>query len=129
MSITENYNLYVEDDATTLFRDWREQIGGSSDSNMTKIDAALTGKADKPVAFSVSLPSSGWSGGAQTVQDERFIADGYVYLVAGDSASFWAYANAMIYADEVTTDGQMTFHYSKAPTANLTVLVVRVVTA
>lgn len=35
MSITENYNLYVEDDATTLFRDWREQIGGSSDSKQT----------------------------------------------------------------------------------------------
>lgn len=129
MGTTENYNLYVEDDASTRFQNWRESMNGSSNSNMTKIDTALAEKADKPVAFSVTLSSSGWSNSAQTVSDNRFIANGYAYIVSADPASFSAYTKAMVYADDVTTDGQMTFRYGKAPSAALSVSIVRVATA
>ena len=38
---TTNYNLYLEDDSTTRFLDWRQKMNGSGDSNMVKIDTAL----------------------------------------------------------------------------------------
>lgn len=44
---TENYNLYVQDvSETALVEDWVAEIAGVTGSNMTKIDAALSGKAD-----------------------------------------------------------------------------------
>ena len=42
---TTNYNLYLEDDSTTRFLDWRQKMYGSGDSNMVKIDNALAEKA------------------------------------------------------------------------------------
>ena len=42
---TTNYNLYLEDDSTTRFLDWRQKMNGSGDSNMVKIDNALAEKA------------------------------------------------------------------------------------
>lgn len=128
MSTTNNYNLYTEDGMSVAFQSWREQMNGTSDSNMTKIDAALTQKADKPTSFSVTLASDGWSDSVQTVADERFLSSGYVYIVSADPADFMAYTKSMIYADDVTVDGQMTFHYSKAPSENCAVTIVRMVT-
>ena len=39
MSETTNYGLYISDDNTERFIDWRGKINGEADSNMTKIDA------------------------------------------------------------------------------------------
>lgn len=41
MATTTNYGLYITDDSSTKFIDWRKQMNGIDDSNMTKIDAAL----------------------------------------------------------------------------------------
>lgn len=41
MSTTEHYGLYLEDSSTTQFKEWREKINGTADSNMIKIDNAL----------------------------------------------------------------------------------------
>jgi len=41
MAYTTNYNLFVTDDPSTTFKTWREAMNATSDSNMTKIDAAL----------------------------------------------------------------------------------------
>lgn len=78
-------------------------------------------------AFTVTLASASWSNNAQTVSDAKFIASGYAYIVSPGSASFTAYGEAQIYADDVSTAGQMTFHCADVPTSNLTVNVVRVV--
>ena len=78
-------------------------------------------------AFTVTLSSSGWSSNAQTVSDAKFIASGYSYIVSPASSSFSDYASAQIYADNVSTDGSMTFHCDSVPSSNLTVNVVRVV--
>lgn len=43
MANTKNYNLFVTDDDSVGFKEWREAINGESDSNMTKIDDALGG--------------------------------------------------------------------------------------
>ena len=93
------------------------------------IDIALQNKADKSVAFTVTLTAAGWSDNAQTISNEKFVSAGYAYTVAPASVSFADYANAMVYADDVTTNGQMVFHCDSTPTADLTVNIVRMVTA
>ena len=92
-------------------------------------NTALQKKADKSVAFTVTLTSAGWSNNAQTISNAKFLSTGYAYTVAPASISFADYADAMVYADDVTTDGQMVFHCDSAPTADLTVNIVRMVTA
>lgn len=62
MPYTSNYNLYVEDDNTTKFLDWRKQINGSDSSNMTKIDTALSEKAEKSTILTGILYANGWIG-------------------------------------------------------------------
>ena len=52
MSFTPEYDLFLTDDDHMFFRDWREQINGQEDSNMTKIDAALREKQDKLIGQS-----------------------------------------------------------------------------
>ena len=47
MSETKNCGLYITDDSTTKFQEWRRRMGGETDSNMVKIDAALAAKQDK----------------------------------------------------------------------------------
>ena len=93
------------------------------------LGTALQKKADKSVAFTVTLTAAGWSDNAQTLSNEKFVSSGYAYTVAPASDSFADYADAMVYADDVTADGQMVFHCDSTPTADLTVNIVRMVTA
>ena len=97
--------------------------------NVNGLDTALQKKADKSVAFTVTLTAAGWADNVQTISDARFVSTGYAYTVAPASVSFADYAEAMIYADDVTADGQMVFHCDSTPTADLTVNIVRMVTA
>ena len=96
---------------------------------INETNIALQNKADKSVDFAVTLSASGWSNNAQTISDSRFVSSGYAYTVAPASGSFADYADAMVYADDVTADGQMVFHCDSTPTADLTVNIVRMVTA
>ena len=96
--------------------------------NVDGLDTALQKKAEKSVAFTVTLTAAGWADNVQTISDARFVSTGYAYTVAPASVSFADYAEAMIYADDVTTNGRMVFHCDSVPTANLTVNVVRMVT-
>lgn len=83
------------------------------------------GKSGKAVSFTVTLTAAGWSGNAQTVSNSKFVTSGYAYTVCPAGDSFAGYAEAVIYADDVTTAGKMTFHCNEAPTANLTVNILR----
>lgn len=89
------------------------------------IFAYADAKSNKAVAFTVTLSASGWSGNAQTVSNARFLTGDYAYSVAPDSGSFAAYREAVIYAENVTTAGQMRFHCDEVPTAALTVNILR----
>lgn len=63
MSETTNYKLYITDDSSERFQDWRRHMGGvESDSNMVKIDAVLGQKADNSVLVNATLLSTAWSG-------------------------------------------------------------------
>lgn len=79
------------------------------------------------MAFTVTLTTSGWSNKAQTIGNANFVPSGYSYIVSPASASFLAYGEAQVYADNVTTNGQMTFHCEDTPSSALTVNIVRVV--
>ena len=93
------------------------------------VSAATKGTDYGALAFTVTLDDASWSNNAQTVSNANFLATGYGYIVTPDSASFTDYASAVIYADNVTTDGSMTFHCSTAPSSDLTVNILRVVSA
>lgn len=92
---------------------------------ITLIKSDLSAKSSKGVSFTVTLSASSWSNSAQTVSNSNFIVSGYAYTVSPASGSFSDYASAVIYADDVTTTGKMTFHCSETPTTDLTVNVLR----
>lgn len=62
MSNTPNYNLYLTDDSSTRFQDWRDKINGPVDSNMLKIDTALGEKADSSTTITATLTATAWVG-------------------------------------------------------------------
>ena len=86
---------------------------------------AWNGKSGKADSFTVTLTAAGWSADTQTVSNSRFIVSGYAYTVCPAGDSFAGYAEAVIYADDVTTAGKMIFHCNEAPTVNLTVNILR----
>lgn len=117
--------------ASTHAKDGSDPILPSSIGAYSKeeTNTLLAKKADKSVAFTVTLTAAGWADNAQTISNEKFVSAGYAYTVAPASVSFADYADAMVYADDVIADGQMVFHCDSAPTADLTVNIVRMVTA
>lgn len=99
---------------------------GNTTAHITASErTSWNGKSGKAVSFTVTLTAAGWSGNAQTVSNSKFVTSGYAYTVCPAGDSFSGYAEAVIYADDVTTAGKMTFHCNEAPTANLTVNILR----
>ena len=62
MSETPNIGLYLEDDASTRFEEWRKKMNGTDDSNMKKIDDAVGMMALKSGKATGTLLASAWSG-------------------------------------------------------------------
>lgn len=62
MSETANYKLHLTDSDAERFRDWRNAMNGTEDSNMIKIDTALGKKADSSVPVHAVLLSTAWAG-------------------------------------------------------------------
>ena len=87
---------------------------------------AWNAKSGKAVSFTVTLAAANWSSKAQTVSNANFLTGAYAYVVSPAPASFGAYSAAIIYADNVTQAGKMTFHCSQTPTAALTVNITRI---
>ncbi len=75
MQTTENINLYLEDEDTTKFLDWRNKIAGVNGSNMQKIDAEFGKKADKSKTISFTLSPSDWVGEAAPYTQEVTLTD------------------------------------------------------
>lgn len=74
----------------------------------------------------VTLPASGWVERVQTIQNEFFLAKGTCwYFVCGDADNFAAWSEACVTADNITQNGEMTFHCLATPTVDLTVLILR----
>jgi hypothetical protein len=94
------------------------------------VSAAIKGTDYGAKQFNVTLTASGWNNNAQTVtNNSNFVTSGYVYFVDPVNASRTAYGDSNIYADDVTVANQMTFHCESAPTTDIAVKVVRMVSA
>ena len=59
---TANYGLYITDDSSERFLEWRTKMNGTDRSNMVKIDTALGEKANSCVLVSATLLASAWTG-------------------------------------------------------------------
>lgn len=70
---TTNYGLHLTDDSATRFYDWRNQINGTNDSNMMKIDEVLGNKADSSVSVEAVLTVSGWMGNTAPYTQELVV--------------------------------------------------------
>ena len=85
--------------------------------------------AGAPVASSLDIPitleAASWSNNTQTVNNVNIIATGCRYFISPSSISRSAYIQADIYADDVSTNGSMTFHCSSTPATDISVYVVR----
>ena len=98
------------------------------------ISAAAKGTDYGAKSFTVTLTAAGWSSNAQSITNSNFATSGYAYIVSprsssSDTTSRSAYISGGVYADDVTTASQMTFHCKTAPTSDITVNIVRVVSA
>ncbi len=62
MSETKNYKLYITDDGSERFLDWRKRLAGETESNMVKIDTAIAQKTDRSVVIGATLLASAWAG-------------------------------------------------------------------
>lgn len=81
------------------------------------------------VGFTITLPVGSWASNVQTVEHASLLADGnFWYLVGGDACCFMEYGAAIVKADNVTVNGQMTFRCETTPTKDLTVNIIRLET-
>lgn len=80
-------------------------------------------------ATMVTLSANGWSNNAQTVSNAFFVASGYYYIVVPSGFSTAEFASCSVYADNVTTSGQMVFHCTTVPSTDLEVNVMKVMNA
>ena len=98
---------------------------------LTRIDALLEVitpllESAQHTGITVTLPAENWSGRAQTVQDESLLADGnYWYIVCADADCFMAASETGVKADNITVDGQVTFHCEVTPVEDLTIYILR----
>lgn len=97
--------------------------------NGTAVSAATLGTHYGARSFSITLAAADWSSNEQTITNAYFVTVGYGFIVSPASSSFADYASAVIYADDVTSAGQMTFHCTNTPSTDLTVNIIRVVSA
>lgn len=92
MSTTTNYGLYITDDSSETFQNWRRGMNGVDDSNMIKIDNALYQKADKSKSETATLLSSAWAGESapytQTISVENLTAEQNGNISVSKSSSF-----------------------------------------
>lgn len=113
MSRTKNYNLYVTDDDSEWVQNMRREIYGETDSNMTKIDEALSGKANLDEKISAVLSASAWSQAAphtQDITDSRLTAksDGLIVIDPAITGSQLDVVSAAKLHVSGQTDGSLT---------------------
>lgn len=115
----------------TLQNDVIPNSNGLLKNNSGVFQIAEKGADYGALCFTVTLTggTTAWANNEQTVSNVNFITSGYAYTVSPASSSFSEYGQSIIYADNVTVTGEMTFHCTVIPTNNLTVNIKREVSA
>lgn len=131
MSKTPNYDLYVTDDAGTKFKDWREQMASESNSNMVKIDAALSRKAEQNRSVEVTLAADGWTGDAAPFSQQVAVANlkadtnGSIAIASGATVEQRAAVRKAQLSIAAQADGLLTLNCDgKKPTVDIPAVVV-----
>lgn len=131
MSKTPNYDLFVTDDAGTKFKDWREQMASESNSNMVKIDAALSGKAEQSRSVEITLTADGWIGDAAPFSQQVAVANlkadtnGSITIASGATAEQRAAVRKAQLSIAAQADGLLTLNCDgKKPTVDIPAVVV-----
>lgn len=102
-----------------------EDLGYGSQFTGAEVDAAIKAVREGSI-FDVTLPKGSWANGSQTVSDERFKSDTkYGFIVGPGAATKTEYLDCVVQADDVTVDGQMTFHCEEAPGTDLIASIIR----
>ena len=122
-------SLKSEIDTLSTSKQDKITASGMLRGNGTAVSAATLGSDYGARSFSITLAAANWSSNEQTITNAYFVTVGYGFIVSPASSSFADYASAVIYADDVTSAGQMTFHCTNTPSTDLTVNIIRVVSA
>lgn len=76
--------------------------------------------------ITVTLPAANWSGRAQKIEHESFLANsGYCYFICGDADCYTDCCDVGIKADNITVDGEITVRCKVMPDIDLTVNILR----
>ena len=102
---------------------YRVPLDGLNVGNLVPLFTVYEG--GKAMAFTVKLLATNWADNNQTITNDLFVADGFAYTVTPSPDSFKAYGEAMIYAQDITTDGRCKFVCENVPTVDLTVNILR----
>lgn len=130
MSVTKNYNLGLTDNDQTKFKEWREIINGTSNSNMEKIDTALGEKANHSVLVESVLLMSAWSDVApyvQTISIENLTANQNGLITIGQDITTEQVENVIAAEMRISnqTDGSLTVTaYGDKPTCDIPVIII-----
>ncbi len=71
---TKNYGFILEDDPSTKFKEWRESINGTTNSNFIALDGILAGKSDKSARVECTLVRGAWEGQGHPYVQELTVA-------------------------------------------------------
>lgn len=76
--------------------------------------------------FELTLPTSGWTEGTLTVEDERLLASAmYRYFISAGEACRDEFLRCAVRPDNITVSGRMAFTGRETPAADITVEVIR----
>ena len=128
MSQTEKYGLYITEDADDpRFLEFRKQLCGSENSNMTKIDKALSEKADSSVSVEVTLYADKWVDGKQTVIVDGLSEDqnGVVSLPHNiSSAEYESISDASLAIENQAKDSLTFVSNGTLPVIDITIIII-----
>lgn len=113
----------------TLQDDIVPNSNGILKNNNGTFNIASLGTDYGDLSFTITLLVSSWSNNSQTINDNRFVNSGYAFEISPDPTYFTIYGESQIYADNVTTNGSITFHCGEVPSSNIVVNIKRSVSA
>lgn len=102
------------------------------------VTAATKGTHYGALSYTLTVPANGWN--SETLSQTmtfasgdtnygKFLAYGYAYQVAPAYASLNDYVKSQIFMEDVTTDNTVVFHCKSVPSTDITLNVMRVVSA
>ena len=138
---TLNINAIIDDGAENDNSTWSSSKIDNAKQDKITVSGVLKGNGSGVVSsatlgtdygslcFPVMLLASSWSNGSQTVTNSNFITSGFAYIVSPAGSSREEYLLCGIYANDVTINNLMSFNCMSAPSSDLVVNVLRMVSA